>query len=54
MRLCDVCAKEYSAGIGYELRDDKGKLIEKKFGHQECIQVEIDALRIKINKEKVK
>jgi hypothetical protein len=54
-RVCDVCNQEYSGeGIGYELRDDKGKLQEKCFGHRSCVQPIRDKIVNKLNEKKVK
>jgi hypothetical protein len=53
-RICDICNQDYSSGIGYELRDDKGKLQEKVFGHHDCIQPKIEKIKSKLNKRKVK
>jgi hypothetical protein len=54
-RTCDICLQEYEgAGKSYELRDDKHKVIEAKQGHADCVELEIEKIKNKLKKKKVK
>lgn len=55
LKQCSVCGQEYNGkGISYELRDDKGKVIETGQGHEKCIQPKMDEMKSKFNKEEEK
>jgi hypothetical protein len=54
-RSCDICLQEYEgAGKSYELRDDKHKVVDGKSGHSDCIEIEIEKIKSKLKKKKVK
>lgn len=54
-RECTGCGQEYNGtGIGYELRDDHHKVIEKGRGHESCMEIHISELKSKLNKKKEK